>query len=243
MLTYINKFEHRKIPLKVKKKLKILIAPLDWGIGHATRCVTIIREFSTRGHEVILGADGRTLAFLQQEFPGLQCISMPGYGIQYPKNGKMATHMLRAIPKIVSGIKKEHKQLKQIIQDYNIDLVFSDNRFGLWTKAVPCIYMTHQIMIKVPRALAFIEPLLYIFHRMIISKYDACWIPDSPGEINLSGDLSHKYPLRKNVAYVGPLSRFYGSELSYHSDNPEYRNLKVLAIISGPEPQRSIFDQ
>ena len=37
---------------------RVLIAPLNWGIGHATRCIPIIKRLLEAGKEVIVAADG-----------------------------------------------------------------------------------------------------------------------------------------------------------------------------------------
>jgi hypothetical protein len=170
---------------------RILICPLDWGLGHATRCIPVIRAFLGQNAEVLIAADGRAYELLQQEFPELQFIRLKGYEIRYPSSGSMAASMLLSIPKILSGIKREHRELEKIIAEHKIDTVVSDNRYGCWNKQVKSIFITHQLMLKSP----FGEGLL---HRIILShikKYDECWIPDHAAENNLSGELSHKYPL------------------------------------------------
>src|ERR1043166_5258587 len=168
---------------------RILVAPLDWGLGHATRCIPIIRYLLEKGQEVIVGADGRPLELLKREFPGQEFIVIPGYKVSYPKKGSMTLKMAASVPKILAGIKKEHEQLDKITTAEKIDAVISDNRFGLWTKKVPCIFITHQLMIKSP----FGEKLLHRLNKNHIKKYTECWIPDAEGADNLSGDLAHKF--------------------------------------------------
>ncbi|MCB0553634.1 MAG: glycosyl transferase family 28, partial [Phaeodactylibacter sp.] len=63
---------------------RILVAPLDWGLGHATRCVPVIRELQRQGAEPVLATAGRAAAYLQAEFPGLELIEFPAYDIRYP---------------------------------------------------------------------------------------------------------------------------------------------------------------
>ncbi len=36
----------------------MLVAPLDWGLGHATRCIPIINELIQQGAQVIVAASG-----------------------------------------------------------------------------------------------------------------------------------------------------------------------------------------
>ncbi len=214
------------------KGKRILICPLDWGLGHATRCVPIIRLLIENNAEVMIAADKRPLELLKQEFSDLKFITLKGYEINYSKRGSMILSMLLSIPKILKGIHIEHKELDKIVDLHNIDIVISDNRYGCWNKKVKSIFITHQLMIKTP----FFEKLLHRKIQQYIKKYDECWIPDYEGENNLSGDLSHKYELLTNTFFIGPLTRFSNiksSEMIYD----------VMAIVSGPEPQRTIFEK
>lgn len=211
---------------------KILVSPLDWGLGHATRCIPIIRYLLEKNCEVIIGADGRPLQLLQKEFPSCEFVTMPGYKISYPKNGSMVLKMAVQIPKILAGIKREHEQLQTIIKEKRIDAVISDNRFGLWSREAPCVFITHQVMVKSPLGETFIHQL----NKNYIRKYSECWVPDVSGENNLSGDLGHKFPLPENAKHIGVLSRFRKSSIR------SVKN-KLLVLLSGPEPQRTVFEK
>ncbi|MBI2269508.1 MAG: glycosyltransferase [Bacteroidetes bacterium] len=213
-------------------KKRILIAPLDWGLGHATRCIPIIRQLLLNNAEVILAADKRPLALLRDEFPQLEFVVLPGYNIYYPRKGNLTVSMLWQASKIFTAIYREHKQLKTIIKEKNIDAVISDNRYGLWSKTVPCIFITHQLNIRTP----FAGKILHKFNSRFIRKYNECWIPDLEGTPNLSGDLSHKQKLPANTYFIGPLSRFT------NVIPVTKKKYDVLAILSGPEPQRSVFE-
>ncbi|OQX80049.1 MAG: hypothetical protein B6D61_02530, partial [Bacteroidetes bacterium 4484_249] len=228
----------------MQKKPNILVCPLDWGIGHATRCVPVINELLIQNANVIIGADNRPLAFLKQEFPNLQFIKFSGYKFSYPEKGSMALKMALSAPNFLFEIKKENKVLDKLIDKYNIDAVISDNRFGLYTKRIPCVFMTHQIMIKSSSGLKFLEPLLYRINKSFISKYSECWIPDFADELNLSGDLAHKKPLPRNSFYIGPLSRFKNS-ISENLRNKKTKGFAYdfLVMLSGPEPQRTILEK
>jgi uncharacterized protein (TIGR00661 family) len=216
-----------------------LICPLDWGLGHATRCVPIIQKLIDSGANVIIGADGRPQAFIQKEFPTLQFIKFPGYNIRYPENGSMTVKMFFSIPRILTGIKKEHKFIGEIIKDYQIDIVISDNRYGLWNKSIKCIFITHQISIQLPKSLRIFKPLLFSINKYYINKYNECWVPDKKGGLNLSGKLSDNHSLFKNIFLIGPLSRF---NKEYNVLNKKNIIYDILFIISGPEPQRTVFE-
>ena len=223
----------------MKKNTNILICPLDWGIGHATRCVPIIDELLKQGANVIIGADERPLAFLKNEYPQLETIVLPGYKFSYPKNGNMVLKMGLQVPKILAGIRKEHKLLDKIITDYEIDAVISDNRFGLWSKKIPSIFMTHQLMVKMPGQNHFGEDLLFKLNKRFIQKYKECWVPDFEGEDNLSGELSHFQYEINSLFFIGPLSRF--SKIKSDNASKEFKN-DILVVLSGPEPQRTILE-
>lgn len=227
---------------KIQKK--ILICPLDWGLGHATRCIPIINTLLTYENlKVIIAADNRPLELLKNEFPQLQFIKFPGYNISYNKKGLLAIKMFLSIPKILLGIYKEHKMLSRIIKDYNNDMVISDNRYGLWNRKIYSVFITHQIMVKVPIFLKFFGPILYGLNRFFIKKYDECWIPDFAGENNLSGTLSHPPAPRRvtsNAYYIGPLSRFKGLNPAVCESKKVY---DLAVILSGPEPQRTILQE
>jgi uncharacterized protein (TIGR00661 family) len=211
---------------------RILICPLDWGLGHATRCIPLIRLLLEKKQEVIIAADGRPYQLLKQEFPQLQLIRFPGYDISYPSAGSMLLKMFFSVPKIIHGIKKENTYLQEIIKDHKIDIVISDNRYGCYNKNVKSIFITHQLMIKSPFGERFLHKKVLSFIR----KFNECWIPDFESEPYLSGDLSHKYPLPAHTYFIGTLSRF---ETKFA--DPE-KGKGILIILSGPEPQRSILE-
>ena len=214
----------------MKTKKRILVAPLDWGIGHATRCIPIIRSLITHNYEVIIAADGRPMHLLNTEFPDLEIIRFSGYNIKYPKYLSMSISMLLQIPKLLWKIKKENQELSQIIEDYNIDGVISDNRFGLYSNKVPCVFITHQLEIQTP----YFSKKIQAFNYNYINKFNACWVIDNK-ENTLAGKLSNPNILPNNTVYIGPQSRFEFKKTEKKYD--------LLAIISGPEPQRTILEK
>lgn len=211
---------------------RILICPLNWGLGHATRCIPIIRLLLEKNAEVIIAADGRPLELLKKEFPQLKFIEFKGYDIEYPQSGSMAWKILLSIPKILNRIKTEQTELEKIVEQHKIDIVISDNRYGCYSKNAKSVFITHQLMVKSPAG----EKVLHNKILSYIKKYAECWIPDNANENNLSGDLSHKYSKPSNAYFIGPLSRFK----LIPTNTPKY---DIMAIVSGPEPQRTIFEQ
>jgi len=181
------------------------------------------------------------MEFLKAYFTELEFIRLPGFRVSYPEGKNMALKMACLSPAILLGIYKEHKRLKKIIRNYKIDAVISDNRFGMWSKKVFSVYITHQLMIKTPERMKWAEPLLHKAHQWIIRHYDECWVPDIPGEKNLSGDLGHKYALHSNAHFIGILSRF-NIENDKAGQEVKEKAPELLFLLSGPEPQRSIFE-
>jgi UDP-N-acetylglucosamine transferase subunit ALG13 len=220
-----------------QKSKKILVAPLDWGLGHATRCIPIIKKIQAKGGELLIAGDGEIAKLLQDEFPDIRQIPLKGYNLKYFIGIPAWLSVTIQIPKIVIRIWQEHYWLKRIVDEEGITNVISDNRFGLWNKKIHSVYITHQVMIKCPNGLKIFEQLLYLMHRFFISRYSECWIPDfASNKNNLSGDLSHKYPLPLNAKYIGLLSRFVLTK------TPQMK-FDLAAIVSGAEPQRSIFEK
>lgn len=217
---------------------KVLVCPLNWGLGHATRCVPIIRKLVAEGHEVVVVADGFPLAFLRQEFPTLRFIEFPSYEVYYATGKSQVSAMIFNMPNIIKGIVKEHFWLRNLLQSEHFDRIISDNRFGMWSKRIYSIYITHQLMVKMPANLTFLEMLVHCIHKAFINRYDECWIPDYTENFGLSGDLAHKYPLTRNAKFIGTLSRFHGMENTQSTTVYE-----VVAVISGVEPQRTIFEE
>jgi UDP-N-acetylglucosamine transferase subunit ALG13 len=149
----------------------------------------------------------------------------------------MSLRMLRRSPVILSAIRREHRILDILIKGHNIGGVISDNRFGIWSENIPSIYMTHQVSIKAPQGWSFTEGLLYMVHRKYIRHFDECWIPDTEENGGLSGELGHKRKSPVQTYYIGPQSRF---ELP---DEIPYKKYDIMAMISGPEPQRSVLEE
>ncbi|MEZ4874315.1 MAG: glycosyltransferase [Flavobacteriaceae bacterium] len=215
----------------MKTKKTLLVAPLHWGLGHATRCIPIINELLKHGFNVLLGSDGAALLLLQKEFPQLESIELPPYNITYPKKGEFfKLKLFLKLPEIKKTINAEKKVIKQLVEDGKIQGIISDNRMGVRSKKVPSVFMTHQLNVLSGNTSYFSSKM----HQKIIAKYDACWVPDVPGNINLSGKLGHSNKLNFPVTYLGPLSRM--------EKKPSQKKYDVLVLLSGPEPQRTMLE-
>lgn len=207
---------------------KIIVAPLNWGLGHAARCVPIIYALLENKFTPIIASDGNALLFLQKEFPELEFIELPSYQIKYGKNLKMS--LLLQAPKIWEAVKIEQKIISDFI-DKNKDVVgvISDNRFGVRSDKIPAVYITHQLNVLS----GFSTFLTSKVHQNIIKKFDQCWIPDTKNS-EFSGKLSTTKN-RLNQKYIGVLSRFKREEIQ--------QNIDVLILLSGPEPNRTFLEE
>jgi uncharacterized protein (TIGR00661 family) len=216
------------------KPYKLLIAPLDWGLGHATRIIPLIKCLLTEGCEIVIGAEGQIRQLLQKEFPKLTFLPLKGYNIVYTKQKKwLSLKLFLQTPGIILSIYKEHQWLKKVVKKFSIDAVISDNRFGLYHSSIPSVYITHQLSIKTGNK--FSEKLAASTHYWFIKKYTQCWVPDFEGENNIAGRLSHPEKTPDNITYIGGLSRFEKmQEIEIKYD--------LLILLSGPEPQRNILE-
>lgn len=215
-------------------KSTILIAPLDWGLGHTTRCIPIIKALQSANYNVIAAVSLQQKIVLQQEFPNLTYIDLFGYNIAYTKNKWFfIIKIMLQIPKILRCIYKENKWLNKIIEQEKISLVISDNRYGLYSKKAPCFFITHQLQINTGNA--FTENILQKINYYFINKFSCCLVPDVAGKNNIAGVLSHPKKMPQiPTHYMGVLSRFNIVETEIKYD--------VCVLLSGPEPQRTLLE-
>ena len=210
----------------------ILVAPLNWGLGHATRCIPIIRALEDNGFTPILASDGAALEILQKEFPHLQTVELPSYDIEYAKNGaNFKWKMLKSIPSIVEAVLKERKMVKELVRTHNLIGIISDNRLGVFSKKVHAVFITHQLNVLTGNTTWISSKL----HQHIIKKYNECWVPDFEDKPNLTGKLGHLKNPDSKIKYIGPLSRFSKAALPKKYD--------LMVILSGPEPQRTMLEE
>lgn len=219
--------------------MKILIAPLDWGLGHATRCVPVIEAFLEAKAEVIIGSCANLKSFFAEAFPQLEQVELPSYGIEYPTHGyQMPAWLLSQLPRLQKIVKEEHKIVESIVESQKIDVVFSDNRFGAYSTKVPSVYMTHQLRIAFPFASRFLEGFGVRFHAEKMSKFSEIWVPDLPDFPGFAGRLSHE-KINKPCRYIGPLSRFLEISKTEKPKANIENQFCFLGMVSGVEPMRT----
>lgn len=217
----------------------MLICPLNWGLGHASRIIPIVNLLVHEGFQVYFAAGSESAQFLKKEFPSNTHIIFENYKVRFSCSKSQTGKMIRLLFPILFFSIKEHFRLKRIVTDYNIDIIISDNRFGLWNSEVYSIFITHQLKVIFPQVLRCLEFLYQFLLRCIISRYDECWIPDFEGSENLAGVLSHSNNKQKNIKYIGPISRFKLDKTAPE----ELESIDILFVLSGPEPQRSLLEE
>lgn len=212
---------------------RVLIAPLDWGLGHATRCVPVIRALQRRNAEVFIASSGNALLLLKEEFPEVTCYEIASYNVKYSRRWPFMLAMMIQLPRFIRTIQQEHHQIRKIVKDNSIDTIISDNRFGCYTEQATSVFITHQVNIIMPLLLKWIEPVVNALNHQRIRKFDHCWVPDVASD-RITGKLTKAHSLK--VTYIGMLSRLEQTEQTekkYH----------LLILLSGPEPQRTVMEQ
>jgi uncharacterized protein (TIGR00661 family) len=211
----------------------ILVAALDWGLGHATRCFPIVENFLIQNKKIILAGSGISGQLLKNTFPNLRYYELPGYNINYSNKLFFSLKMASQVPKIVRAIKQENRSLTQIIEKENIETIISDNRYGIYKKGLQNIIVCHQLNLKSP----FLKSILNKIYQNYFKPFDECWVPDFENNLeSLAGELSHKSNFKIPVKYLGAISRFKNIAEVKTND-------KILILLSGPEPQRSILEK
>ena len=228
--------------------MKILVAPLNWGLGHASRCVPLIQRFLNEGHEVVLGGDGESLTLLRKHFPKLRYTYLAPLHLRYSASKRQVWAILRALPKIILWAYKDHVMLRALLKEEPFDLIISDNRFGFYCRNTECVYLTHQLHIMLPKGWRWAEGIASRLHARIYTRFNKVWVPDyeDPAR-SLAGELSHPQfsilnskisnlnsqfsILNSQISilnsqfsilnYIGPLSRF--SLIAEQSDSETVR--------------------
>jgi predicted glycosyltransferase len=209
----------------------ILVAPLNWGLGHAARCIVIIKELEKNGFNPIIASDGPSLLLLKKEFPHLTSLELPSYCIEYPNNSRFFIwKLLLNIPKLANAVISEKKLVSNWIKEYSLGGIISDNRFGVYNISVPSVYITHQLKVLSGNTTWISSKI----HTYCIRKFNECWVPDVEGKTNLTGEMGHLKKTDLTIKYIGILSRMEKKLLPI--------KYELMVLLSGPEPQRHLLE-
>jgi uncharacterized protein (TIGR00661 family) len=222
----------------------VLVCPLNWGLGHATRCIPVIRQFIHKNCRVIVAASGASLELLRQEFgTTVEYEEFPGKVIRYSRGKFMILKLSMQLPAFLLSIYKEYIWIQKQVKGIKPDIIISDNRYGARSGSAISVFITHQLYVQMPPKLRLFQQLANTINHWFIRAFDHCWVPDVPEVPGLSGNLSHHRQL-PFVQFTGPLSRFSAFE-RYGADgvSDQLPQKFFLVILSGPEPQRSILEE
>ncbi len=211
----------------------ILFPVLNWGLGHASRSSHVIRYLLEKGHRVIPASDGTAHMYLQQRFPSLKVHRLPALTIRYPYHNAILNTGLQSMHLLQSFI-RDKEAMRQLVREAKADIVLSDHRLAAAIPGCFNIILMHQINIPLSWGLAMPANAIT---RYFLVKYHEIWIPDTPERL-LSGQLSRIKSSK--VRFIGPLSHFAGMAPIPSQDKAHW---DVLVILSGPEPQRTYFEE
>jgi hypothetical protein len=220
------------------KQKSVCISPIDWGLGHATRCIQLIRALETLEFKIYIASEGPHEALLKEAIPTATFLHLRGYRVRYTKKrALLIPALILQLPKIIYAVVNEYSWLQKTHKKYNFDLIISDNRFGFFNQKTKSVFITHQLELQTPFfwSTKLIQKITYSF----INKYSACWVADSEGSENLSGVLSNPSKLPSvHLWYMNCLSRFQ-NQASLISKTS---SIQFLGMVSGPEPQRTLLE-
>ena len=219
------------------QKPVVVYSLLDWGLGHTTRSIPIIRHLIALNCNVLVACNSNQKLILLKEFPEINYKELGGYELRYATKGWLTIlYIILQVPKILIKINKENRWLKGFLLENKVDFIVSDNRFGFFSSKIPSIFITHQLSIRTGLG-SWADKLIRLFNYRYINHFTACWVPDYPEKDGLAGKLSHPatFPAIP-IHYLGPVSRFVPCRPATESKQ------EILIILSGPEPQRTILE-
>jgi len=223
--------------------LHIFICPLNWGLGHASRMIPLVDSLLGSGCRVTVGASGKPLLMLQQEFDDrVDYVEFPGVSVRYAAGSSMVWAIGRILPALIWNFRREKRLTKKYSQMLKPDVIISDNRYGVRTKDVFSVFVGHQLKILLPPGWRWLTGIVNGLNRQLINNFDLCLVPDYEKEPGLAGSLSHRVKMT-NLKYIGPLSRFgrmRDKDLSMPSE--ALPDNFLLILLSGPEPQRTLLE-
>lgn len=220
-----------------KKNLTILFAPLDWGLGHVTRCIPLVQYFIANDFNVLMAVNQSQKKIIQNENIDVEFVELNGYNIKYSRNSFLTyVRILLQIPKLFKAIKNENKWLNNFCLNRKVDMIISDNRYGFYHQKIFSVFITHQLQIQTGNQLG--NWILQKMNYKLIQNFNECWIPDfRNSKKNIAGKLSHPKIFPKiPIQFLGLLTRF-------NRENNQANDGSILIILSGPEPQRTILEK
>ncbi len=207
---------------------RILLSPLNWGLGHVTRCIGLIQLLQNQGNRFYVACDEHQQAVFENYLENVTYIRHLGYPFSFEGKGKFTRDLISNRKPLLARFAREQKEIDSYITEHQIAIVLSDHRYGFFSKQVYSLFLTHQI--QLPLSMLF-APAQWI-HRRLIGNFNAIWCFDDH-QSSLAGKLS-KNKASIPVEYIGWFSR-------YEARTSEELTFDALFIVSGPAPYSTQF--
>ncbi|MEF8794417.1 glycosyltransferase [Thiohalorhabdus sp.] len=217
---------------------RILFAVHDWGLGHATRDLVLIRGLLEANNEVVVLSTGRALRLLQEEI-GDRCELVELRDIPKPLSRRPAAFYVKmslALPLVFATFVRERRFARALVARKGIDRIVSDSRFGVALREVPSYYVFHSLRQIIPGRPYYLEKMVECAQKGLLSRARRILVPDEP-ENGLSGELAHDLSCDwgDRLRYIGALSSV--------SAQAGQTGVDYFISISGAEPQRTLFEE
>lgn len=211
---------------------KILFSALNWGMGHVSRSVGLIRKLIAQNNEVIVACDETQRPVFESYFPQLQFVNHRAYPFNFGGKGSFASDLFASRKQLLARFVEEQIEVESYISSFQIDVVISDHRYGFFSKTKPSIFVTHQINLP----LKWFQFLAQSYHHGLLRNFTQIWCMDDENQ-SLAGKLSQN-TIKKPVEYIGWFSRFEEQEFQQEIS---LESKKILAVVSGPSPYAEQF--
>jgi uncharacterized protein (TIGR00661 family) len=217
--------------------MNLIYGVCSWGLGHATRSLPIIRKLIKEGNNITIISNGRSLELLKRELnDSVDYLNIPDYPMLLSENSRQ--FMVKSViywPFFIRKMQSGFNKLTNILKSKECDLIISDARYDIYNRKIPSFFISHQMRIMNPLRIKSLEYGSEIFNLFFFKRFRGVIVPDFK-EDSLSGDLSHN--LKKidenKINYVGVLSDFKKKD--------KKKDIDYLISITGPEPQRTFFE-
>jgi len=209
------------LPTDIKKQ-RVLLSPLNWGMGHVSRCIGLIDILLRNDNAIFIACSADQQSIFQQYFKDVTFIDHDGYPFEFGGKGKFSLDLLKSFSALKRRQNEERTQVENYVDFFEIDCVISDHRYGFRSRKVKSIFLTHQLNLPVK----WYERWVQNIHINYLRSFDEIWVLDTE-DSKYAGKLSRNDAGLK-VHYIGILSRFGRYVLK------ETKTIDRLIVVSGP---------
>lgn len=191
-------------------------------MGHVSRCIGLIHSLIAQKNTVFIACSADQREIFEAYFDDLQYINHAGYPFNFRGKGMFSMDLLMRFRSLSKRRKQELQETHDYVNEYSIDLVISDHRYGFRSDSVPSIFVTHQLNLPV----LWYELPIQGMHRRLMKKFSKIWVLDY-SDHRLAGRLSANDALH-TVEYIGPYSRFQWYDFEVE------QSFEKVVLASGP---------